>query len=63
MKESGDTMIGQLLTTLNLRIVIGEVSGATLVDENLLLGDAEFLKVAGSADSLPEVIDWVNENY
>ena len=63
MKEVGETMIGQLLTTLNLRIVIGEVSGATLVDENLLLGDADFLWVANNADSLPEVIDWVNENY
>jgi len=63
MKEGGETMIGQLLTTLNLRIVIGEVSGATLVDENLLLEDAEFLWVANNADSLPEVIDWVNENY
>jgi hypothetical protein len=54
---------GQLLSTLNLRIVIGSVSGATLVDENLLLEDTEFLKVARSADSLPQVIDWVNENY
>jgi len=54
---------GQLLSTLNLRIVIGSVSGATLVDEDLLLEDAEFLKVARSADSLPQVIDWVNENY
>jgi hypothetical protein len=54
---------GQLLSTLNLRIVIGSVSGATLIDENLLLEDAEFLKVVRSADNLPQVIDWANENY
>ena len=63
MKESGEKMIGRLHASVGLRIIIAQVSGATLVDENVLLGDAKFLWVAGKADSLPEVIDWVNENY
>jgi len=54
---------GQLTTSLNLRIVVNIVAGATSVDEFLLLEDAEFLKFARSADDLPQVIAWVRENY
>jgi hypothetical protein len=56
-------MTGQLLSTLNLRIVLVCVAGATTVDENLLLEDPEFLKVARSADKMDQIVDWVNENY
>jgi hypothetical protein len=54
---------GQLTTSLNLRIVVNIVAGATSVDEFLLLEDAEFLKFARSADDLTQVIAWVRENY
>ena len=54
---------GQLTTSLNFRIVVNIVAGATSVDEFLLLEDAEFLKFARSADDLPQVIAWVRENY
>jgi hypothetical protein len=51
------------MTTLNLRVVLGFVSGETTVHESLLLEDENFLAVARSADTMQEVVDWVNENY
>jgi hypothetical protein len=54
---------GQLLSTLSLRVVLGEVESATTVMSSLLMEDAEFLKFVGSADKLQDVIDWVDENY
>jgi len=54
---------GQLITTLNLRVVLGFVAGETTVSEYLLLEDENFLAVARSADTMQEVVDWVNENY
>lgn len=55
--------IGQLLTSLNLRVVVSMVSGETTVDSHLLYEDEEFLKVVQNANYLEEVVDWVNENY
>lgn len=54
---------GQLLSTLNLRVVLGFVAGETTVSEHLLLEDKNFLAVARSADTMQEIVDWVNENY
>jgi hypothetical protein len=54
---------GQLVSTLNLRIVLGIVAGETTVSEQLLLENSEFLAFARSADTIEEVIGWVNENY
>jgi hypothetical protein len=54
---------GQLLSTLNLRVVLGFVAGETTVHESLLLEDENFLAVARSADKMQDVVDWVNENY
>jgi hypothetical protein len=54
---------GQLLSTLSLRVVLGEVESATTVMSSLLMEDGEFLKFVSSADKLQDVIDWVDENY
>lgn len=54
---------GQLLSTLNLRVVLGFVAGETTVSEHLLLEDENFLALARSADTMQEIVDWVNENY
>jgi hypothetical protein len=54
---------GQVLTTLNLRVVLSVVAGETTVSEYLLLENPEFLKIAQSADTMEQIIDWVNENY
>jgi hypothetical protein len=63
-KGRGEKMTtGQLMTTLNLRVVLGFVAGETTVSEYLLLEDENFLAVARSADTMQEVVDWVNENY
>ena len=63
-KGEGDKMnTGQLLSTLNLRVVLSVVSGETTVSQDLLLEDADFLSAVKSADSMQEIVDWVNENY
>jgi hypothetical protein len=63
-KGRGEKMTtGQLMTTLNLRVVLGFVAGETTVSEYLLLEDENFLAVARSADTMQDVVDWVNENY
>jgi hypothetical protein len=54
---------GQLLSTLNLRVVVGFVAGETTVNESQLLEDENFLAIARSADTMQEIVDWVNENY
>jgi hypothetical protein len=62
--ERGEKMTtGQLMTTLNLRVVLGFVAGETTVSEYQLLEDENFLAVARSADTMQDVVDWVNENY
>jgi hypothetical protein len=54
---------GQLLSTLNLRVVLGFVAGETSVHESLLLENEEFIAIARSADTMEEIVEWVNENY
>lgn len=54
---------GQVMTSLNLRVILTFVSEATTVSDQLLLEDDNFLAVVDSADSMQDIIDWVNENY
>jgi hypothetical protein len=54
---------GQLLATLNLRIVISVVAQETTVSEHILLENSEFLKVVRNANTMEEVLGWVDENY
>lgn len=55
--------VGQLLSSLNLNVILGQVEAETTVPRGLLLEDNLFLKVASYANTLDEVIEWVNENY
>jgi hypothetical protein len=55
--------VGQLLSSLNLNVIASAVEGETTVPWTLLLEDEEFLKIAKYANTLQEVVDWVNENY
>lgn len=63
--ERGNTMIavGQLLSSLNLNVIASAVEGETTVPWTLLLEDEEFVKVVKYANTLEEVVEWVNENY
>lgn len=63
--ERGNTMIavGQLLSSLNLNVIASAVEGETTVPWSLLLEDEEFVKVVKYANTLEEVVEWVNENY
>lgn len=54
---------GQVMTSLNLRVILNVVSGETMVSDQLLLEDDKFLAVVDSADSMQDIVDWVNENY
>lgn len=55
--------IGQLLSTLNIRVIASMVEAETTVPYSLLVENADFLAVIRKADSIEEVLDWVNENY
>ncbi len=55
--------IGQLLSSLNLRVVASVVEGETTVPYSLLMENDEFLKIVQYANKIEEVIEWVNENY
>jgi len=64
-KKGGNQMIatGQLLSTLNLRVVASMVEAETTVPFGLLLENTEFLTFVRKANKIEEVVDWVNENY
>lgn len=55
--------IGQLLSSLNIRVIVSVVSGETYVEPNLLLENQDFLDQMAKADTMEELVDWVNENY
>lgn len=55
--------IGQLLSSLNIRVIVSVVSGETYVEPNLLLESQDFLDQLAKADTMEELVDWVNENY
>jgi|LakMenEpi03Aug12_release.lakeMendotaPanAssembly.Ray.scaffolds.fasta_scaffold00332_107 hypothetical protein len=54
---------GQLLASLNIRTIVSMVSGETYVEPNLLLENQDFLDQMAKADTMEELVDWVNENY
>lgn len=55
--------IGALLSSLNLRVIASVVEGETTVPYGLLLENEEFLEFVQTADTMEQVVDWVNENY
>jgi hypothetical protein len=55
--------IGQLLSSLDIRIIVGDVSANTTVEYNLLRADSDFMWQVSKADNFQELYDWVNENY
>lgn len=55
--------IGNLMASLNLSVIASAVEGATTVPWGLLLEDDGFREVAARANTMDEVINWVNENY
>jgi hypothetical protein len=55
--------IGQLLSSLTIRIIVGDVSENTTVEYGLLLADKDFMWQVSKADTFQELYDWVNENY
>lgn len=55
--------VGELLSSLNLNVIMGVVEAETTVSRYTLIEDAEFLKVASYANKMEEVVDWVNDNY
>lgn len=55
--------VGELLSSLNLNVIMGVVEAETTVSRYMLIEDAEFLKVASYANTMDEVVDWVNDNY
>lgn len=54
---------GQLLSTLNLRVILSMVSNETTVDEYLLVENSDFLTAVRKANKIEELYDFVNENY
>ncbi len=64
-RKGGNQMVatGQLLSTLNLRVILSMVAGETTVDEYLLMENAEFLTAVRKANKIEELYDFVNENY
>ncbi len=54
---------GQLLASLNIRTIVSMVSGETYVEPNLLMESQEFLDQLAKADSLDELLAWVDENF
>lgn len=55
--------IGALLSSYSLSVVASVVEGETTVPFSLLLESEEFREIAQKANTLSEVVDWVNENY
>lgn len=55
--------IGQLLSTLTTRVIISVVSGETTVPAELLYENEDFIRELARANTMEELVDWVNENY
>jgi hypothetical protein len=55
--------IGKLVSELGTRKVLSMVEGETTVSGYLLMESEEFLAELRKADSLEELVDWVEENY
>jgi len=54
---------GSLMSSLTPRVIAAVVSGETYVPATLLLEDEEFLNQMAGANSMEELVEWVNENY
>lgn len=54
---------GKLLSSLSLNVIASAVEGETTVPWVLLLEEEEFIDVVRQADSIEDVVEWVNENY
>jgi hypothetical protein len=55
--------MGKLVSELGTRKVLSMVEGETTVSGYLLMESEEFLAELRKADSLEELVDWVEENY
>ena len=61
MTATGTT--GQLLKDYSIMVAVSIVAGETLVHPTFLMENDEFMPVLKTADSITDVVDWVNENY
>jgi hypothetical protein len=55
--------MGKLVSELGTRKVLSMLEGETTVSGYLLMESEEFLAELRKADSLEELVDWVEENY
>jgi hypothetical protein len=55
--------IGKLFSEHGVKRVISMVEGETTVSGYLLLENEEFLTTLRTADTLEQVVEWVDENY
>jgi hypothetical protein len=55
--------LGKLVSERGVSGVMTEVENATTVSRYLLLESEEFLAELRKAETLDEIVDWVNENY
>jgi hypothetical protein len=55
--------IGKLVSEHGVKRVISMVEGETTVSGYLLLENEEFLTTLRNADTLEQVVEWVDENY
>jgi hypothetical protein len=55
--------LGDLVSELGVKAVMSMVESRTTVSAQLLLEDESFLVALRSAETLEQLVDWVNENY
>jgi hypothetical protein len=55
--------LGGLVSKSGVVAVVAAVEAETTVSAYLLLEDENFLAALRNAESLDEIINWVNENY
>ena len=55
--------IGKLVSEHGVKRVVSMVEGETTVSGYLLLENEEFLTTLRNADTLEQVVEWVEENY
>jgi hypothetical protein len=55
--------LGKLVSERGVSGVMTEVENATTVSRYLLLESEEFLAELRKAETLDEIVDWVNKNY
>jgi hypothetical protein len=55
--------LGDLVSERGVKTVMAMVEAETTVSAYILLEDENFLVALRSAETVEELIDWVNENY